>query len=173
MRYHRSDYYLMRGSGIGSVFSNIFTGLIPLASKLGKAAMRLITHPNSVALGKKLGKSVASAAKRTAVDAGLEMANAALRGENVGKAARTSLGPKKIGKKLANNLAKEYIDKMKQGRGSKKKKIKMSHNKRGRRGRKPKRSHGIIKKKKTARRGRKAKRGKKIGRKISPLNSWI
>ena len=31
---HESDFYLMRGSGVGSIFSNIFKGLVPLLGKL-------------------------------------------------------------------------------------------------------------------------------------------
>ena len=75
MDIHRSDQYYMRGSGIGSIFSTIYRGLIPLAKNVLNTGMRFAKS--------KTGKKILKTAKRTALDAGLNIANDALQGENI------------------------------------------------------------------------------------------
>ena len=94
MRVHESDLLLMRGSGIGSFFSNVFRGLIPIAQKLfsvGKAAATSTT-----------GRQILKVARKNAIDAGLGIANDALKGENLKQAAVKNL--KRSGKKMFSDV---------------------------------------------------------------------
>lgn len=98
----------MRGAGIGSFFTNIFKGLIPLASKLFKVGAKAAKTP--------LGKSIINSAKKTAIDAGLDIAQDALAGENIGVSTKKRV--KQHGEKLASKIGEEIMKK-KTGGGKK------------------------------------------------------
>lgn len=117
MLVHRSDQYLMRGSGIGSIFSNIFKAIIPLASKAINIGRKVAASST--------GQKIIKAAKRTAVDAGLDIANDVLKGENVKTSANKNL--KSVGARFVDNAAKEFSTggkKKKKKRASVKKNVK-------------------------------------------------
>ena len=80
MRIHRSELYHMRGSGIGTIFSTLFRSLIPIAQTIFGATKKAASSP--------LGRKILKSTKRHAVDAGLEVAQDALDGENVIQAAK-------------------------------------------------------------------------------------
>ncbi len=98
MNIHRSDLYVQRGSGIGNIFTNIFRGLVPLASKLFHVGKKVVASPT--------GQKILTAAKRTAMDAGIDIASDVLRGENVKASTKKSL--KKVGKHFLENAKKEF-----------------------------------------------------------------
>lgn len=98
MKVHESDLYVMRGSGVGSIFSNVFRKLIPLGvrflkSDVGQNIIRAIKP-----------EKVIKAAKRTAIDAGLDFAHDVLKGENVGKTLKKEF--KKLGPDFIDNYNK-------------------------------------------------------------------
>lgn len=105
--FHTSSQYEMRGSGIGSIFSNIFRKIIPFAKRLFGFGKQVIQSPT--------GQQVLKAAKRTAVDAGLNIAHNTLNGVPLGKAAKQ--GMKKAKTDFAMNIDKEL-------QGGKKKRVK-------------------------------------------------
>ena len=105
---HESDYYLMRGAGIGSIFSNIFRGLVPILGKLitvGKQSAK-----------SEIGKSVIKAAKRSALDAGLNIAHDTLKGKKL-----KDVG-KENAKRIGTNFVKNLEHELKKGKGIKRKK---------------------------------------------------
>jgi len=65
--YHSSSHYEMRGSGIGSIFSNIFRKIVPFAKSLFGIGKKVVSSTT--------GQQVLKAAKRTAIDAGLNIAH--------------------------------------------------------------------------------------------------
>jgi len=75
MRVHESRHLLMRGAGIGSVFSNIFRGVVPLLRSVGRATAR--------AARSQRGKKMLKTATQSALDAGLHVAQDALSGKKV------------------------------------------------------------------------------------------
>lgn len=103
MRIHTSDRYMMPGSapvllqgghafgvmqggGIGSIFSNIFRGVVPFVGKLLGLGKRAAQGP--------VGRAVVKAARKTAMDAGLNLASDVLKGENVKASLKQNLHPK-------------------------------------------------------------------------------
>ena len=78
MRVHESDYLVMRGSGIGSLFSNIFRGLIPIAKGLFNVGKKVVASPS--------GQRIMKAAKDSAIEAGIDLAHDALQGNNIKEA---------------------------------------------------------------------------------------
>ena len=109
MRVHESDYYVMRGSGVGSIFSNIFRKLIPLASKLIPFATK--TASKVFNIGKKaaqsqVGQKVIKAAKKTAFDTGVSIAQDTLEGKNLKTAARQRM--KEAGTKFVGNVEHQF-----------------------------------------------------------------
>lgn len=155
----------MRGSGIGSIFSNIFRGIIPLASKAVNIGRKVISSPT--------GQKIMKAAKRTAIDAGLDIATDVLQGKNVKEAAKSNL--KTVGTRFLDNASKEFETaggKKKKSSPPKPKKAKSTKGKKKTKGAKKKtkgakknkkKSDGSGKKPKVTR-GKKATKGKKSGK---------
>lgn len=104
---HTSSKYEMRGSGIGSIFSNIFRKIVPFAKKLFGLGKKVVSSTT--------GQQVLKAAKRTAIDAGLNIAHDTLNGVPLKTAAKRGL--KKAKTDFSMNVDKEL-----QG-GKKRKKI--------------------------------------------------
>ena len=165
MYHHQSEYYVMRGSGIGSIFSNIFRGLIPLAKKLFTVGKTVAQSP--------AGRKILKAAKRTAMETGLDIAHDTLEGQNLNSVANKNL--KRVGKTFLSNVKKEMKPKKKNkgARGIKRG---------GACGRKkPRAKHPIKKKKKKSisqgrvvKRKTVGKKGKKNNKKpASLLASWL
>ena len=96
MRVHESELYRLRGGGVGAIFSSIYRALVPLASSIFKVGSKIVTS--------KSGQKVLKAAKRSAVQAGLDVAQDALRGENAVESM------KKRGREAAVNLVSEISD---------------------------------------------------------------
>lgn len=126
MRVHRSNQLYMRGSGgdhtiysqdlahvrgggIGSIFSSIFSNVVPIVKKaLGYGTKALKSN---------LSRKIMKDAKKTAVKAGLNVVGDALQGENVLhstkkqiKKAKQSMG-KKIKKRADNYVLQQSIKK--------------------------------------------------------------
>jgi len=162
MNIHESDYHVMRGSGIGSIFSNIFRGLVPLAKNLFSVGKRAVMS--------KTGQQVMKAAKRTAMDAGLDIVNDVLDGENLKASAKKNL--RRSGKTMLQNVKKE----MRGGKGAKrttkacKKKTKKKKNASKPKKKKKKRSgkNERVSKKKSKPKKKKKKRG--VGKRQSLPN---
>ena len=106
MRIHHSDLYHMRGSGIGSVFSSIFRTLVPIAKSIFGFTTRAAASP--------IGQQVMRAAKRSAVKAGIDLAQDTLAGENVGKSI----------KKRAKQAGRQVLEDLEAGRGRSKAAVK-------------------------------------------------
>lgn len=96
MRLHDGDVPRMRGAGVGSFFTNVFTELLPLGQKAAAATKK--------ALQSDLGKAVVDAAKRKAVETGINVAEEALRGQNVKAAAASQI------KRAGKELVEETVD---------------------------------------------------------------
>ncbi len=80
---HSHSLYISRGAGVGSIFTSLYSSLIPIVKgivKIGTKAAR-----------SDLGKAVLKDVKRTATQAGLEATGQILQGENVLKASKTAL----------------------------------------------------------------------------------
>ncbi len=103
MRVHQSDLLLMRGSGVGSIFSNIFRGLIPLAKTVFSVVKKVAKSS--------AGQSLIKSAKNHAIKAGLDIANDALQGKNIKKAAKKSM------KRAGQDLITDVSEQLKKGRG--------------------------------------------------------
>ena len=99
MLVHESDLYTMRGAGIGSFFSNLFKGLIPLASKLFRVGTK--------AARSEVGQRVLNATKRTALEAGLDIAHDTLKGKNLKQSAKHHLA--NAGDKMLEVLDQELV----------------------------------------------------------------
>ena len=102
MNVHESDLYYMRGSGVGSIFSNIFRGLKPLIPLVAKKVMSL----GKRALQSDEGQRLFKAAKKTAINTGLDIAHDTLRGDSLKSATKNQL--KDVRRKLINNLSDEF-----------------------------------------------------------------
>ena len=89
--------------GLGTIFSTIYRGLLPLA----KGAVELGVRGAKSGVGKK----VLRAAKRSALDAGLDITNEALRGENIGRAVKSRLST--VGNDFVSNVGRELKPKKK------------------------------------------------------------
>ena len=72
---YQSQMQSMRGAGIGSIFSNIYSSVMPFI----KSAFRI----GSKAAKSKVGRSLAKKAKKKAMKAGLNVVSDALQGKNV------------------------------------------------------------------------------------------
>ncbi len=139
MRFHRNQYYAMRGGGVGSVFTNIFNKLYPITKAFIEKAKDLANT--------ELGQRVSYAAKRTAVDAGLDMANDALSGTPIKSAVKKNLKLSKLRKTFAENLDKSKKKSKRGGRKIKKNKKmktkKLKYKKpRNKKSKKPKKRNG-------------------------------
>lgn len=77
---HRHEFERMRGAGVGSVFSSLFSSVIPIV----KSAYRVGENAIKTPLGQKIAKTV----KKQAVKAGINVVRDALRGENIFKSTK-------------------------------------------------------------------------------------
>jgi hypothetical protein len=75
--------YGRRGAGIGSIFSSLFSRLVPIVKTALGVGRR--------ALASQAGQKLAKAAKRSAMTAGLNVVGDALAGEHVGKSAKREI----------------------------------------------------------------------------------
>ena len=89
----------MRGSGIGSIFSSVFRTLIPIAKSIFGITKKAAASP--------IGQQVMRAAKRSAVKAGIDLAQDTLAGENVGKSI----------KKRARQAGRQVLEDLESGKG--------------------------------------------------------
>lgn len=94
MDIHKSDRYYMRGSGVGSIFSTIFRRLVPLAKNVVNTGLNFAQS--------KTGKKFIKGAKRTALDAGLNIAHDALQGQNLKQSVTKRL--KNAGEELIEDI---------------------------------------------------------------------
>lgn len=120
--YGAGAHYELRGAGIGSIFSNIFRGVVPIVKKVLGLGARAIKTP--------IGKSIVKEAKKTALEAGLNVMGDALQGKNVVKSAKqqakkaiSNMGDK-IQKTALQNLAPATRNKSGSNSNKRKKRIK-------------------------------------------------
>ena len=83
MRIYRSDDYLMRGNGIGSIFSSIFKGIAPLV----KGALGIGTK----ALKTKGAQKALKDLKKASINAGIDLASDALAGKDLKKSVESQI----------------------------------------------------------------------------------
>jgi tetrahydromethanopterin S-methyltransferase subunit A len=95
MRYGAGAYDL-RGAGIGSVFTNVFRGVVPLFRSLIRTGAK-------VSRGKVARKAL-SAAKKSGVKAGIRIIGDALKGENVVQSAKKR--SKQAAQEMSSAIAK-------------------------------------------------------------------
>ena len=98
MRFH-SGPYIQRGRGVGSVFRAFAQFVLPALKAIGK---NIISSPTV----RKLGKATLKGVKRTAVDAGLNIANDALAGENIIDSIKKNVTGQKLVGNIQNSLSK-------------------------------------------------------------------
>lgn len=84
------DRYRHRGSGVGSIFSSLFSSVVPLFKTAAKIGMKAIRTP--------VGRALAKEAKRTAMQAGLNVVHDALQGKNVVHSTKNEM------KRIKNNI---------------------------------------------------------------------
>lgn len=94
------DWNYQRGRGIGSLFSKIFTSVVPLVKGAFKIGKKAVTSNTAKALGREL--------KRSATQAGLNVVSDALQGKNVVESSKEQLS--KAGDRLAEKVAKLAVD---------------------------------------------------------------
>ena len=149
MHFHESDLYYMRGSGVGSFFTNIFRGLVPLAKNLILGARK--------AAASKEGQQILNAAKKTALETGVNITHDALNGENLKGTLKKNL--KRAGPSLLANLQEEF-------RGGKRTRLaftKPRKSKAKHKNRKPKKQRGT--KKTSCKKGKKNQTNKRTAKK--------
>lgn len=166
MNVHESELYTMRGAGIGSFFSSLFRGLIPLANNLFKVGTR--------AARSEAGQRVLSAAKRTAIDAGLDIAHDTLKGKNLKQAAKKHLA--NAGEKMVSVLDEEIVQRRRRGGQNPKKKKKRASPSPRKKKKKVKRVTKTVKRTRTTRvitRGKKKKSSNNKRSRQDLLGSWM
>jgi len=136
---------IRRGSGLGSIFSSIFSHVVPFV----KSALRLGKRAAMSSVGRELTKHL----KKSATNAGVAVVNDALQGKNILESSKYQVDKvaKSMGKKLSTMSERAVRGKKKkQGQGKKK-------------GKKKKVSFGTGKKKvkKTKNKKKKFTKGKK------------
>jgi hypothetical protein len=115
------DRYYNRGQGVGSLLSSLYSTMVPLV----KSALRI----GSKALNSPVGRAVKEAAKRTALEAGMNVVNAGLEGKNVLASAKQELSKARtsfkdrlknipIGGRAGGAKKKKKTKKKKQKRGA-------------------------------------------------------
>ena len=87
---------VQRGTGIGQIFSSMYNSIVPLV----KSAMGLGKRVIKSEIGQKAVKSI----KKRAMDAGLNVVNDALQGENILESTKSEL--KKAGGKVIEDVMK-------------------------------------------------------------------
>lgn len=83
MRFHTSRDYIQRGAGIGSFFSSIYRAVVPVLRAIGVVGAKAVKGP--------VGQAVVKKAKRSAMQAGLNIAEDAINGENILQSAKTNV----------------------------------------------------------------------------------
>ena len=97
----RDNLHLSRGSGIGSIFSSIFRGLVPLARNIFSVGKQFAKSDT--------GQKIIKAAKRTALDTGLDLAHDTLSGEKkLKQAIKSRLNLKQLASKFDDNVKKSF-----------------------------------------------------------------
>jgi hypothetical protein len=91
----RQNY--QRGKGIGSIFSSIYSSVVPLIKSALRIGKNVAATP--------VGRSIVKEAKKTAMKAGLNVVNDALRGENVFQSTKREL--RSAGRRALNLGAQE------------------------------------------------------------------
>ena len=91
-------HYELRGAGIGSVFTNVLRGVVPIFRNLFRTGAK-------VSRGK-IAKKALAAAKKTGMKAGIKIVGDALKGENVIKSAkkRSKQAAQEMGDALAKSV---------------------------------------------------------------------
>jgi len=145
------DGALIRGKGVGSVFTRIFTSVIPFI----KGALKVGKKVAQSSVGRSLGREV----KRSATEAGLNVVADALQGRNVLQSSKENLvkARNRVGRKL-ENLGKTALA---GPPPRKKQKRKAPAGKTFKTSAKPKmkKARGAGKKKKKYKKGKKSKKG--------------
>jgi len=138
---------LIRGKGVGSVFTRIFSSVVPFI----KGALKVGKKVGQSSVGRSLAREV----KRSATEAGLNVVADALQGKNVVQSSKENLvkARNRVGKRLAD-LSKTTVD---GPPPRKKQKRKAPAGKTFKTAAKPKmkKARGAGKKKKKARKGKK------------------
>lgn len=150
---HRSELYHQRGSGVGAIFSTLFRTLVPLVGK--------VFNLGSTVAKTQTGQRVLQAAKKSALNAGLELAKDTLQGENVLKSIKRR--SKEAGKNLLEDLDRGS-GKMARGRKPKKRKHPMKRSGRAKKKRLYGAAAAAAKKKKKRTKGRPKRSKKKSGK---------
>lgn len=184
MRIYTSDQYLMRGAGgqylfdedafvrgrgIGSIFKNIFTSVVPFV----KGALGLGRKVAQSSVGREIGREL----KKTATKAGLEVVGDALQGKNIAASANKALvrARNRVGKRVSSIVDRAAAP----PKTKKKKKVvrKLATSTKAKRGggrgggvkgKKPSKTRGGKKKSKSKPRGATARR-KTVGKRTPPL----
>lgn len=79
MSHHRGEYF-QRGRGLGSFFRAIIRTVLPIISSVGS---KVVKSP--------ITKNLIKTAKRSAIDAGLNVASDVLEGKNLGESLKSNL----------------------------------------------------------------------------------
>jgi len=97
------DLQEVRGAGIGSIFSSLYSSLVPIV----KSALRLGKRAASSSVGRQLTKEL----KRSVSKAGLNVVADSLAGENILESSKREMkkATKELGRKAATVVAKEMI----------------------------------------------------------------
>ena len=166
----RENIYLSRGSGVGSIFSSIFRGLIPLARGLFSVGKTIAKSDT--------GQKVLKAAKRTALDTGLDLAHDTLSGKKKFKeAVKSRLNFKQLASKFDDNVKKSFTGGKKsvmKKRKYNKKKTKISKKKQKRNWSKKTLKKSRKKNKKYKKKNTRMRRGQKVKfNRKQLLDMWI
>lgn len=89
--------YSQHGRGIGSILSSVFRKILPFA--------KTILGIGRKAVNSKTGQSVIKSAKNEALKTGIQVADDALKGRNIGESIKRNA--KSAGKNIANTALKE------------------------------------------------------------------
>lgn len=95
--------YVSRGAGIGSIFSSIYSSVVPL--------IRSVLKVGGKAARSQLGRAVLKDAKKTAMKAGINVVGDALQGKNVIRSSKSAIknARQDFAKKLIKRGEKAYL----------------------------------------------------------------
>jgi len=94
-----NDRYSVRGEGIGSIFSTLFSKVTPIIGRLAKKAINV----GQSAIASNTGRQVKKELKRSLSKAGLNIVGDALQGKNIVESGKKQL------KTIANNTIKSAL----------------------------------------------------------------